>query len=214
MEFALARPYPAVRTGQSLSYGGSQNWFPEESFRACGCGVIACADTLLYLTGRDVLAREDYLRYVAGLRRFFPLIPRRGIDGMRMALGLNLCLSRSGLPIRGRWSVSCEKFSRRLTEMLEDDLPVIMAVGPNFPKVWGTERLPLYRKTAEGAYAVAERTKGHFLTATGVDEEWIRVSSWGQKLYISRKDYDLYKKRYGALFSNLLLLRRSDRLIK
>ena len=207
MTFELERPYPRIRTGETLSCGGSQNWFEDANFHACGCGVVACADTLLYLTGRDELTWEEYDSYVNRLRRFFPLIPRRGIDGVRLAMGMNACLRRAGVPVRAGWSVSGRRFWERLERQLSDDLPAIVAIGPNFPRLWGGEKLTLYRKT-DGGYAEADCTKGHFLTATGLDGEWMRVSSWGRELYIARRDYERYMKAQGALFTNLLRLRR------
>jgi len=203
----LTRPYPQVRMGAEVSYGGSQNWFPGKSFVACGCGVIACADTLLYLTGRDGLTREEYLCYVNLLRVFFPLIPYRGIDGARLALGMNLCLRRAGLPLRALWCVSDARFWERVEAQLSDDLPAVISVGPNFPIVWGKERVTLYRRT-EDEFVPAERTKGHFLTATGLDDEWLRVSTWGSERYIRRVELDRYRKTQGAVFTNLLRLRR------
>ena len=97
MRTELHRPWPRIRTGDRLSCGGNQHWFPSENFRLCGCGVVACADTLLYLAGRDELPREEYVRYVNSMRKYFPLIPRRGIDGVRLAIGLNACLRQRGV---------------------------------------------------------------------------------------------------------------------
>lgn len=207
MRSELKRPYPAIRTGASLSCGGSQNWFPDENFRLCGCGVIACADVLLYLSGQAGLTREEYFAHVAALRRYFPLIPRRGIDGVRLAVGFNLCAKRYGVDVRAGWSASGAKFWDRLETQLQNDLPAIISIGPNFPRVWGDERLPLYRKTAED-YAEAGRTKGHFLTVIALDDEWMEVSSWGQRLYLERSSYAGYMRRQGALLTNLLFLKR------
>ena len=207
---ALKRPWPRVRTGAAFSCGGSQTWFPDENFRRCGCGVIACADTLLYLRGQELGEREAYLRYVGSLRRFFPLLPRRGIDGVRLAIGLSVCLRRCGIPVRAGWSLSEKRFWERLEAMLSDDLPAILAIGPNFPRFWGAERLTLYRNT-EGGYVAAERTKAHFLTATGLDDEWLRVSSWGREFYIKRAEYARYMREHGSLFTNLLQLRRTEK---
>ena len=207
MRTELKRPYPAIRTGASLSCGGSQNWFPDENFRLCGCGVIACADVLLYLTGQTELTREEYFAHVAALRKYFPLIPRRGIDGVRLAVGFNLCARRMGVNARAGWSASGAKFWMRLERQLKNDLPAIISIGPNFPRVWGNERLPLYRKTEDG-FAEAGRTKGHFLTVIALDDEWMEVSSWGQQLYLKRSSYTDYMRRQGALLTNLLFLER------
>lgn len=201
----LERPYVRISSEEGQSYGGSQNWFPGASFRACGCGVIACADTLLYLTGRTELTRGEYMDYVNQLRRYFPLIPYRGIDGLRLAVGMNLCLSREGLPYRARWSASAGLFWERLSSQLMCGLPVIIAIGPNFPIFWGKDTLPLYRRSGDG-YVLSTRTKGHFLTVTGLDDGWMRVSSWGRELYISRGDYENYRKKQGSLLTSLLYM--------
>lgn len=211
MRIELTRPWPRVRVGDRLSYGGNQQWFPDENFRLCGCGVIACADTLLYLTGRTEMTRDDYLRYVDSLRKYFPLIPRRGVDGVRLAVGFNACMRKNGMGVRAGWSASGTKFWNRLSAQLEHDLPAIIAVGPNFPRVWGMERLPLYCRTADETYAEAERTKGHFLTVTGLDDKWMRASSWGRELYIERGAYGSYMRRQGAVFTNLLSMEKKNR---
>ena len=206
-EHALKRAYPRIRSGQGFSYGGSQNWFPDENMRLCGCGIVACADVLLYLSGRGELTREEYLRYVDALRRYFPLIPRRGIDGLRLALGMNILLRRRRLPYRARWCASGQRFWQRIEEMLSGDLPAVISIGPNFPRFWGAETLPLYRRTEEGVYQEAERTKAHFLTVTGLDNQWLRVSTWGRMLYIERRAYERYMRSPSiALLSNLLYL--------
>ena len=205
----LKHPYLCVRDGEAASCGGDQNWFADANFRRCGCGVIACADTLLYLRGYAALTREEYIDYVNFLRRYFPLIPRRGIDGVRLAIGMNACLARADLPLRAGWSASGRKFWDRLAAMLADDLPAVLSVGPNFPRVWGAEELALCRRTEDGHYAGAGRVKAHFLTATGLDDERIRVSSWGQELYIERAAYERYMRESStALLTNLLQLRR------
>ena len=203
----LAHPYPGVREGRNLSCGGSQNWFTDENFRLCGCGVIACADTLLYLNGRYELSMEEYLAYVGSLRRYFPLIPRHGIDGLRLAIGMNLCLSRQALPYRAGWSASAARFWARLELLLSRDLPGIVSIGPNFPRVWGEEEVSLYHRTENGAYRRAAAVRAHFLTVTALDEEWMETSTWGRRLYIERSAYDRYmKQQSGALLTNLLYL--------
>ena len=205
----LKRPYPRVQYGEMSSCGGDQNWFPDANFRRCGCGVVACADTLLYLRGRTELPQEEYIRYVNSLRKYFPLIPYNGIDGVRLAIGMNMCLRRAELSLRALWSASGQRFWDRLEAMLADDLPVILSVGPNFPRVWGTEGLALCRGTEDGGYVGAGCVRAHFLTATGLDSERIRVSSWGQEFTIERAAYERYMRVSStALLTNLLQLRR------
>ena len=45
---------------------------------------------------------------------------------------------------------------------------------------------------------------------TGLDETWMRVSSWGRELYIERAAYEDYMRAHGALFTNLLYLEKKD----
>ena len=113
------------------------------------------------------------------------------------------------MDVRAGWSASGAKFWGRLETQLENDLPAIISIGPNFPRVWGSERLPLYRKTEDG-FAEAERTKGHFLTVLALDDDWMEVSSWGRRLYLERRAYADYMRRQGALLTNLLFLERKN----
>lgn len=206
----LKRPYIAVRDGTYASYGGSQQWLEGKSRQAAACGLIAAADVLLYLRGERELTREEYLAYLDSLRRYFPLIPYRGIDGVRLAVGLSRCLRAAGLPYRARWCASGEKLFARAEEMLERDIPVILSIGPNLPAFWRAEKLTLYRRTAEGAYLPAEATRAHFVTVTGLDGEYLRISSWGRQLFIRRTEYERYQRRYSAgVFTNLVYLEQS-----
>ena len=52
-------------------------------------------------------------------------------------------------------------------------------------------------------------TKAHFVTITGMDEEWLRISSWGKEYFINRREYDDYVKTHSTwLVSNIGLVRR------
>ena len=93
--------------------------------------------------------------------------------------------------------------------MLSRDIPVILSVGPNFPVFWRKNRLPFYIRSADGSYRKAAATKGHFVTATGIDAAWVRISSWGREYYINRSEYEKYTKENSLYaFSNLLFLQK------
>ena len=142
-------------------------------------------------------------------KRYFPLVRPFGINGLLLAAGMNRLLRRYRLPYRAFWAISGRKFWSRVEELLCQDLPVIFSVGPNFPAVWQKHRLTFYRKTAEGLYIPASSAKSHYITATGIDSEWLRISSWGTEYYINRKEYDEYIRKYStAIVSNILMLRR------
>ena len=108
--------YISVSKGQSRSFGGSQMLFASQSMREVGCGVIAALDLLLYLCRFHPGCRCDFFAEAAGdgcidekeyeelaqslSRRFFPLIPKLGINGLMLAGGLNRFFRRYELPFR------------------------------------------------------------------------------------------------------------------
>lgn len=208
----LKKPYVRVLRGGTLSYGGSQMWSQSETVRVCGCGPVAVLDTILYLTGRQEqpMSAEDYDRELVRLsRRYFPLVKPFGINGLLLALGMNRLLRSYDLPYRAFWAVSGVKFWDRIRRLLEEDVPVILSVGPNFPAVWGKERLRFYVRKADGAMVPSGSALAHYVCATGLDEEWLRISSWGKVYYVRRSEYDEYVKKHSAsLVSNILMLQK------
>ena len=45
---------------------------------------------------------------------------------------------------------------------------------------------------SDGMPRAAASTHAHFLTVTGIDGEWLQVSSWGHRFFISRAEYEEY----------------------
>ena len=203
----LKREYLHVYGRGRPSFGGSQSWLRGRTERDFGCGLIACADVLLYLTGRTELTREEYLEFVRQCKRYFPQLPRMGIDGLRLAWGINRCFARQGLDRRAHWCAAGSQFWPRIEQMLSRDCPAVIAIGPNFPLLWQKNELPLYRRTPEGAYVVDSRVKGHYVTVTALDEQRAEVSSWGRRLYIDRQEFDSYVKKHSIwLLCNILYI--------
>lgn len=222
MDFSLSRPIISVIKDGHTSYGGNQRLFETPTMRGYGCGVIGGADLLFYLalkcpeyatpyTGRpesNEVSFEQYERLCSRLRRdFMPIIPHFGKTGPALAVGLNLYFSRYNIPLHARWCVSHDKIFERMEEMLRADLPVIFSVGANFPNFFGKHRVKLYTRSDDGVMRPTASTRGHFMTVTGLDADFIRVSSWGTEYFISRSEYLGYTKRYGsAVTSNLMYL--------
>ncbi len=210
----LNKPYPCVSDGIRLSYGGNQMRSDSPTIRKCGCGPVAALDTMLYLERRSQDGPIPLPEYNTALtelcHRFFPLFPPFGINGLALTLGMNRLLHERALPYRAVWMMSGSKLWERVEKMLAFDLPVILSVGPNFPAFWRNDRLPFYTRSAEGSFRRATATKGHYVTATGIDEQWIRISSWGREYYINREEYERYTKENSSYaFSNLIYLRRA-----
>ena len=223
MDSALKNPYICVRNGQIPSYGGSQMFSAQKAEQTVGCGVIAALDLLLYLSfyhepgpARPLLPKPsdgaiplpDYLALVRTLRkRFFPLIPGHGINGWTLAVGLNACFLYYRLPYYAFWGVPYARLWEQIGSMLDRDIPVIFSIGPNFPLFWQHHKLRFYTKSVDGSYRSAVQTYAHYVTVTGLDGEWLRISSWGRLYYIRRDEFLAYVKGHSArLVSNIMLI--------
>ena len=221
----LLHEFPTLRHAGRLLYGGDQTLSADRSMRACGCGVVACQDLLIYLCRfhgchadrMSALARpglidhDDYDRCSLELkRRYLPLIPRHGINGVTLALGLNRIFRRNGMPYRAHWGVGSGKLWTTIEAMLRDDLPVILSIGPNFPLFWQHNTLTFYGKKADGRLVPLSRARAHYVSVTGIDAVWLRISSWGREYYISRREYEEYVKAHSMLLvSNILVVERT-----
>ena len=210
---SLRHPYPSVRYGASVSYGGNQMRSDDPVIRKCGCGPVAALDALRYLEHEGdsgtPASLETYNAELKRLtRRFFPLIPPFGINGLFFVAGMNGLFRERVLPYRAVWMLSGQRLWERVEEMLRRDLPVILSVAPNFPEFWKNKRLPLYIRTEDGAFRKAAETKGHYVTATGIDDDWVQISSWGRRYYINRREYMHYTRENSSfVFGNLLYLK-------
>lgn len=210
---ALQRPYVRVLREGRCSYGGNQMWSVSSNIQRCGCGPVAALDVLLYLSGQqdEPIRLDDYDRELERLcRYYFPLVPSVGINGIFLAMGMERLLRKHRLPYHAFWAVSGKRFWERITEMLEQDIPAIFSIGPNFPLIWGKNKLRFYVKGRDGSMIPAQSTLAHYVTATGLDGDWLRISSWGREYYILRQEYDDYVRTYSAsLVSNVLMIRRT-----
>lgn len=219
----LKHPYISVTDADGRSYGGNQMRAEKSAIIKCGCGPVAALDMLLYLNafhditipffkGLDAsaeISNEDYQRL---LRRFIktclPIIPPIGMNGISLMNGVNLFFLKNKMPYSARWGVAGKSTISVIEAMLNDDIPVIMAIGPNFPKLWGDYKLSMYAgQQGEALYRAAE-TNAHFVTVTGIDDELMQVSSWGKKYYIYLNEFKSYVKRHSlSFFSSILYVR-------
>lgn len=215
----LKNAYPGVVLADGRkSYGGNQMCSPDKVMQRCGCGVVAAADLLLYLhrfhrplplfAGLEGdLTQEQYEELLQELRRkFFPLFYPVGMNGLSLALGLNRVFRRNGLSLSARWDMSEKKLWLHMEDMLRRDIPVILSIGPNFPRLWRKGKETLYHMD-RGEYRRATETRAHYVMVTGVDDEWIRISSWGKEYYLSRVEYEQYRSDFSsALVSNIVYI--------
>lgn len=221
---ALRHEYISLERGGAGSYGGDQQWSADKTMNRCGCGVIAGLDLLLYMrrnvpgcgsipftSGASGQCIPDavYFSYADRLRRWLPLIPNRGINGVMLTAGLELFFLRWGVPYTIHWGVTSGRVFDAIADMLRQDLPVIVAVGPNFPRFWRDDKLRLYMRTAAGEYRAAGEVKAHYVVATGIDAQWIRISSWGREYFINRREYAEYGRTHSLpLLNSIAVVKR------
>ncbi len=220
---SLQNPYISIESDRGPSYGGSQLFSENHMLSRCGCGVIAAADALLYLARYhnphqvsflgDLPERmpaplpcSAYNELIMRLRqRFFPLIPYLGINGVMLMTGMQSFFREYDYPYSARWCISRSRMWSRIERMLREDIPVIMSVGPNFPVLWGRHRACFYLQKIDGSLVPAAHVKAHYFTVTGMNDQWVRVSSWGRMLYLNRDEFETYVRENSAGFiSNIL----------
>ena len=222
---SLQHPYISVSFDGHGSYGGGQQFSHDRMMKRCGCGVVAATDLLLYLNryhhGTEIppfrdLPREGPLpfpAYDACLQRmrksYFPMIPYAGINGLMLAAGMQLFFRRWKLPYTAKWCFGHTRLWDRIEAMLRADLPVIMSVGPKLPLFWRRERANFYSRLPSGELRATAGAHAHYFTVTGMDEDWLRISSWGRLYYLRRQEFNDYVARHSAAFvSNILYIER------
>ncbi|MCR5310980.1 MAG: hypothetical protein K6E32_06155 [Lachnospiraceae bacterium] len=224
----LLKPLFEVNTENENAYGGAQHWFPKKRLQNSGCGVIACANIIAqtdtpskharYATCPDPAAKEQgkaartidqdtYMRLARKMSFYLPVIPGLGINGVVLAIGINLYFLFHGLPYIAFWGISRRRRDKRIRQMLSDNIPVCLSIGPNFPNIFGKHFVTLYRKQG-GNYLPDTNINAHYVSVTGIDDDWYEISSWGRRLYINKSEYDTYvKKHTGYLLSNILCVK-------
>lgn len=221
----LKNPCVLLFGPDGTDYGGSQRLLSSAVLRRCGCGIAAAADLLIYLSlyhGMSSPLTEDISTPELSVQRYnalcsrlsrswLPVIPGLGKTGPALSLGLNALFRRHCLPLRAVWCSSRAKLFSRIDSMLRADLPVILAIGQNFPIVWGNEHVSMYTLSPIGDIASVTPVKAHYVVVTGIDDKKLRVSSWGRMYYIDRSDFMNYSRHHSlpTTCNILLLLPRS-----
>lgn len=222
---ALQHPFPAVRKDGFDSFGGNQGWSPKKYIQRSGCGLISCTDSLLYLNRhrpscQSPLFRNDstdsaipldrYNRWSDQFRRrYLPVIPCFGTTGFFAAASLNRYFRGNQIALKASWNLGTRTLWKDIASMLRADIPVILAIGPNFPLPVRRHKLTFYH----GAdHKPACQVAAHFVTVTGMDKDWLRISSWGKEYFIARDELMNYISRYGcSLTSNIIKIRPLDK---
>lgn len=205
----LKRPFHQVVSEHTIAYGGNQAWFPYRFLRKTGCGVISAADVLMHLQGKESMSEEAYMTFAKHLWMYYlPVIPGFGMNGLTLMWGLNLYFARNKMPYYACWKISAGKMMARIDEMLGRDIPVILAVGPNFPNFRGKEKLNFYIKNNDKLIP-GTKINAHFVTVTAREGAYLKISSWGKEYYIDIREYKSYVRRFSSpLVSNIVCIEK------
>lgn len=221
----LKEPYIAIMKDGMLSYGGSQEWWKRKMMSGYGCGVVAATDILLYLDlhkeyckGREFQEEEKgsvfldvevYQKCAETMcKKYFPIIPCLGIPGWLLAIEINRYFIKNRISLRATFGVRSRNMANRIKAMLAHDIPVILAIGPNFPLPVRKHKVSFYEKIEEGYEKIAEAA-AHFVVITGFEGQWLRISSWGREYYINFYEYQNYIKKYSCPFiSNICYIKK------
>ena len=174
------------------------------------------------------LKKDDYISFIRYMeKRYFHIYPKLGLSGILLALGLNLFFffnrrsitESSGCRYTARWAVWPSNMLDRIKEMLSNDIPVIISIGPGF---FRKNKLKFYKKgvnaSGEETYKQVTETKDHYVTITGVieakrpdnkDITLLEISSWGKKYYVNYAEYQQYVRHNdNYYFSNILYIKK------
>ena len=184
----------------------------------------------------NFISKEDYMNYIQFIeRRYFHILPKLGISGVLLSLGFNLYFflnrkkikKQTGSRFKAKWAVPSGKLLDRIREMISQDMPVIISIGPGF---FHKNKLKFYRleeRDGKMHFRHVTDTKDHYVTVTGIvesskedvasgdvkmDENGIvllEISSWGKKYYVNYSEYiDFVKKNDNFYFSNILYIKK------
>ncbi len=160
---------PVIKDSKTF-YGGSQMWFPADDWKRkdyvihqYGCGTIATADLFLYLAlqnsglktpdaeiairGKSMITDENYDQYIHFINDHYTKTHRViAVLGTKVASSINAYSKAYGLGLQASWRFHLSYYDMLgiMEEMLLQDIPVILSIGPNMPNLWGKKGIPFY----------------------------------------------------------------------
>lgn len=221
----LKNSFISVSYDRIESYGGNQRLSKDPVIKKCGCGIVAALDTLLYLcysrrwscvlepgeiTESGPIPHELYEESLAALKKnYFPVMYPLGTNGFALALGMNRFFKKHCLPFHASWYAAGRRLWERMGAMLSHDIPVIVAVGQNFPRFWERKGVSLQIMDSNGSPRPGASARAHFVTVTGLDTDWMQLSSWGVKYVVKRSDFMRYAlKNSSPLLCGMLYIEK------
>ncbi len=215
----MSDKFVRIKKDNQIYYGGDQKWFSKKRNQSMGCGIIAAANLMISIGAksdqRDTMDYDEYIHLAEELgRRYIHVLPKLGINGVFLSIGINWYFRNHHIPIKTKWGTGRKKIWTEIERMLDENGAVILAIGPNNFGMFRNKRLPLYVKRGN-TYVCETSTKAHYVSVTGIDDDYLTISSWGKKFYIHKNEFMMYVRKYSNfLFSNVLvtktILQRSN----
>ena len=126
------------------------------------------------------VSSESYMDYILNMeKKYFHILPWFGISGILLAWNMNMYFLLHGkeiIKLRGhnyhaRWCVMPHNLLKKIKEMLSNDIPVVIAIGPGF---FRKNKIIFYGKNEQKdgkiIFKPLTKTKDHYVTITGVTE--------------------------------------------
>lgn len=254
----LQRPeYVPILKDNDIYYGGSQMWFSKQNrhnmdyiLHNYGCGTVAIADLLLYLALQNkayqtsvtasvlnenhVIQFTDYMSYLRFIHTEYTKTLRYlAVLGPVAAHAINTYSKDYGLDLRAswKWRLNYYEMYDLIEKILGKDIPVILSIGPNTPKLWGKMGIPFYnlkeidyQELSESStdelvtsskpyyYPIAQQNiNSHYVTVTALIKDQVterimlRISSWGTEYYINYEEYWDYVDNIGGTFTSSVI---------
>jgi hypothetical protein len=179
---------------------------------------------------KNKIIYPNYTSYVRLInKQYTHTLPVIAVLGPRIAGAVNSYSDLFDLGLKASWKLRLNYYDmyELMEEMLQRDIPVILSIGPNTPKLWGKKGISFYElceinyhepgdgpEEAEKPYyykAVKQDINGHYVTVTALIKDdissriMLRISSWGQLYYINYEEYRDYVESIGGTFTSSLV---------
>lgn len=251
--------YVPITKGSTVYYGGNQMWFTKNRklsndylIHHYGCGTIATSDLFLYMGNKgkaysttitdgilnkaDNVSYTDYMSYVRKINTYYTKTkPVIAVLGPRIAYAFNSYAKKYQIKLKAKWALSLSYYEmlEYIEEMLFYDIPVIISIGPNTPKLWGKKGISFFLREVLNEIddntkkdyslinpilykfnSVRNNINSHYVTVTGIyrmiksnskEIIMLRISSWGKLYYVDYNQYREYIDTIGGTFTSSLL---------
>ena len=149
-----------------------------------------------------------------------------GCGGIAVAKAVNYYAARYAVPIKASWKLfyDDDKMLQTIHHMIKENIPVILAIGPNTPIIFGKKGVTFYLKSKkednsklEHYQIGAKNVNRHYVTVTGIvglknKQTLLKISSWGTEYYIDYEELRNYINHTGdRLTSSMLYVERKDK---